>query len=536
MTRAAPLSAAAAGLACALCAALLGSCLILASAAKADDIDTQRFAPYATSGGFLQTEGTQTRYAVDPFSLGVWLSFAHQPLVAVNSHGDVVEKIVGTQLGLDLSAAYAFTDWFELGLHAPLSYLAGDNLGTAALGDIRMLPKFTFLRDDRAGFGLGLLTELRLPTHTEQFSGGARNVAGGARLLLDHRFGLSGLRLGLELGVLLREATHYRNVTAGSEFQAGLGLGYRFDSGHSPVELLFDLRSAIGLAKTDPEEVSLEGLAGVAVNLTQAWKLHVSAGLGLLEGFGVPTFRGIAGVRWEPAPNDPDHDGLASSRQLLQKQSEQLDPNASAQPTAANATEKADAVDDAERAQAIREGYDACPTLPEDFDGVEDDDGCPEGDEDGDGVLDYLDRCPHEDETINGFEDDDGCPDAGPAQIVIEAGKITILETIRFRPNSSEIDPSSYPIVDQIALALRKHRELEQIEIGGHTDDTGPREFNMQLSRARARSVRQYLLARGGIRPERLQAQGYGPDHPIGDNASEDGRAQNRRVEFVTKH
>jgi OmpA-OmpF porin, OOP family len=522
MTRRAPPWAAA------LCSLVVAG-LLPASAARAEDIDTQRFAPYATSGGFLQTEGTQTRYAVDPFSLGVWLSFAHQPLVAVNSRGDVVEKIVGEQLGLDVTAAYAFADWFELGLHAPLVYLAGDDLGAAALGDLRMLPKFTFLRDDRAGVGLGLLTELRLPTHTEQFSGGARNLAGGARLLLDHRFGLSGLRLGLELGVLLREATHYRNVTAASEFQAGVGLGYRFDSGHSPVELLFDLRSAIGLAKIDAEEVSLEGLAGVAVNLTQAWKLHVSAGLGLLEGFGVPTFRGIAGVRWEPSPNDPDHDGLASSQQLLQKQSEQLDPNT------ANATEKADAVDDAERTQAIREGYDACPTLPEDYDGVEDDDGCPEGDEDGDGVLDYLDRCPHQDETINGFEDDDGCPDAGPAQIVIEAGKITILETIRFRPNSSEIDPSSYPIVDQIALALRKHRELERIEIGGHTDDTGPREFNMQLSRARARSVRQYLLAHG-IRPERLQAEGYGPDRPLGDNTTEEGRAQNRRVEFVTKH
>jgi outer membrane protein OmpA-like peptidoglycan-associated protein len=109
------------------------------------------------------------------------------------------------------------------------------------------------------------------------------------------------------------------------------------------------------------------------------------------------------------------------------------------------------------------------------------------------------------------------------------------LETIRFRPNSAEIETSSYPIVDQIALALRKHRELTLVEIGGHTDNTGPREFNMQLSRARARSVRQYLIEHG-IAPQRLGAQGYGPDRPLGDNNSEAGRAQNRRVEFVTQH
>jgi len=498
---------------------------------RAEDIDAQRFTPHATSGGFLQTETTQTRYPVDPFSLGVWLSYAHRPLIVLDANDEVVAKIIDSQLALDFTAAYAFANWFELGLHVPLSYLSGDDLSDVALGDVRLLPKFTFLRDDRHGFGVGLLGELRAPTHTQEFTGGARNVAGALRVLLDHRFGLSGFRFGLDVGVLLREATRYRNVTAASEFQAGLGLGYRFAGGTSPIEIVFDLRSALGIAETDPEEVSLEGMAGVLANLTPDWKLHGALGLGLLEGFGVPLFRAIAGIRWEPSPNDPDHDGTKTSEKLLHKQRQDFDPN-STDATRGEQIENADAVDDAERAQAIREGYDACPNLPEDFDGDEDEDGCPEGDRDGDGVLDYLDRCPSEDETINGFEDEDGCPDEGPAQIIIESGKIQILETIRFRPNSSEIERDSHPILDQIALALRKHRELEHVEIGGHTDNTGPREFNMQLSRARARSVREYLLARG-MSPTRLSAIGYGPDKPLGDNATEDGRARNRRVEFI---
>jgi hypothetical protein len=179
---------------------------------------TRRVRPF----GALQTEGTQTRYAVDPFSLGLWLSFAHQPLVAVNNQGDVVEKIVGAQLGLDLITAYAFSDHIELGLHAPLAYVAGENLAAAALGDMRLLPKFTLLRDDRAGVGLGILGELRLPTHTDQFTGGARNLAGGAKFLLDHRFGLSGLRLGLQLGVLLREIGGHTDNTGPREFNMQL--------------------------------------------------------------------------------------------------------------------------------------------------------------------------------------------------------------------------------------------------------------------------------------------------------------------------
>jgi outer membrane protein OmpA-like peptidoglycan-associated protein len=512
--------------------AVIALCMLGARAAVAQDIDAQRFTPHATSGGFLQTESTQTRYPIDPFSMGVWLSYAYRPLVVTDAGGDVIDKIISSQLALDLTAAYAFTSWFELGLHVPLEYLSGDVHDAAALGDVRLLPKFTFLRDDRDGIGFGLLADVRAPTHSDEFSGGARNIAGAVRFLLDHRFGLTGLRLGIDLGVLLRETTHYRNVSAGSEFQAGVGLGYRFAGGRSPVELLFDIRSALGLTQLDPEETSMEAMGGVGIDLHRDWKLNAAAGLGLLEGFGVPTFRVLAGIRWEPSPRDPDHDGLKTSEALQRKQREQLDPNAA--PTPEEAARAADSVDDAERAQAIREGYDACPTLPEDFDGVEDDDGCPEGDEDDDGVLDYLDHCPYQDETINGFEDDDGCPDEGPAQIVIENGKIQILETIRFKPNSSEIERDSYPIVEQIALALRKHRELTRVEIGGHTDNTGPHEFNMRLSRARARSVRQYLLARG-IKPERLTATGYGPDRPIGDNATEDGRARNRRVEFIAE-
>jgi len=520
--------------------AALGALLLVSSLARAqsEDVDTQRFQPRATTGGFLQSEGSEVRYPVDPFSLGLWLSYAHNPLIVVEND-DVLEQIVSDQVAFDLTASYAFAEWFELGMHVPLAYLAGDDVSEAGLGDLRLLPKFRLSDDRRDGIGLALLADLRLPTHTSNFYGGARMPAFAPRLIIDHRFGLSGFRAGLDLGMLLRKETQFRNVTAASEFQAGLGLGYRFDGGQSPVELMVDLRSAVGVAETDAEEVGLETLAGASIDVTPEWKINVGGGLGLLEGFGIPTARVFAGLRWEPSPNDPDHDGLRSAT----PEDGQQDPLA--QQPADGATQTADetaeappntdAVDDAAREAAIRGGYDACPDLPEDYDDVEDEDGCPEGDDDGDGVLDYLDRCPDEPEAINGFEDDDGCPDEGPAKIIVEEGKITILETVRFELNSSNIDQSSFGIMNQIALTLRKHREIDRIEIGGHTDSTGPRDFNIRLSHARARSVRNYLLARG-IPPGRLSARGYGPDRPLEDNESEEGRARNRRVEFIVVH
>jgi outer membrane protein OmpA-like peptidoglycan-associated protein len=522
------------GVARALCAAACAWLSLASTTTRADDIDTQRFQPRATSGGYFMTEGTDLRYPVDPFSLGVWLSYGHNPLIVSDGSG-VDRRIVGHQVGLDLTASHAFGSWFELGLHVPMAYLNGDDLSQASLGDVRLLPKFRLLNDATKGVGLAILADVRLPTHVGgQFYGGARMPAFAPRVLLDHRFGLSGFRIGLDVGVLIRKEQDYQNVTAGTELMAGLGMGYRFNGGKAPVELMLDIRNAVGLMETDREEVALEGLLGAGIDLSRDWKLNVGGGVGLLEGFGVPNGRAFAGLRWEPSPNDPDHDGVKSREQAADAAETEA---ASDEPPASSDEDEpasVDDVDDAAREAAIRGGYDACPDLPEDMDGVEDEDGCPEGDADKDGVLDYQDRCPDEAEMINGYKDDDGCSDEGPAKIVIEDGKITILETIRFELNSSKIDPSSYSIMDQIALTFRAHDEIQRIEIGGHTDSTGPRGLNVRLSRERARSVRQYLLGRG-IPPARLGATGYGPDHPIADNETEEGRAANRRVEFKAR-
>ncbi len=112
-----------------------------------------------------------------------------------------------------------------------------------------------------------------------------------------------------------------------------------------------------------------------------------------------------------------------------------------------------------------------------------------------------------------------------------DSGRIELSDRIHFPTNSAELDPESHSVLDEVAELLAESPEYEQIRIEGHTDDRGSRDHNISLSRDRANSVRTYLIGQG-IEPNRLTTRGVGPDEPIGDNDTEEGRRQNRRVEF----
>jgi len=170
---------------------------------------------------------------------------------------------------------------------------------------------------------------------------------------------------------------------------------------------------------------------------------------------------------------------------------------------------------------------DRCPLEAEDRDGFEDEDGCPDPDNDGDGIADGSDKCPLQAETRNNYQDGDGCPDEVPALVAKFTGTI---KGIRFKSGSSRIMRSSERLLNEAVEVLRKYPEV-RIEISGHTDDTGSRMTNVILSRARAASVKKYLVGKG-IDASRIETTGHGPDKPIADNDTVAGRAENRRIEF----
>ncbi|HUT99083.1 MAG TPA: OmpA family protein [bacterium] len=153
-------------------------------------------------------------------------------------------------------------------------------------------------------------------------------------------------------------------------------------------------------------------------------------------------------------------------------------------------------------------------------------------DSDRDGVPDNKDMCPDEPETINGYQDEDGCPDGQPS--TQSTPRVIRLEAIFFEPNSTKIVT---PYVDKIKNIVRVLQEFPtiMIKITGHTSNQGEASFLQHLSVDRAQAVADILVDIWGISSSRLEVVGLGCDAPIAQNNTQEGRAQNDRVEFSVK-
>lgn len=190
----------------------------------------------------------------------------------------------------------------------------------------------------------------------------------------------------------------------------------------------------------------------------------------------------------------------------------------------------------------VPDASDECPQRPEDADGRNDADGCPDIDDDGDLVLDIADRCPTEPETFNGFDDDDGCPDTVADDV---DGIIGTVEGLNYGAGVTEVATTAMAPMDMIAEILRRHPAI-RVVIVGHTDDVeavdaapkpaddqpplDPELLATQLGQARAQAVRDQLVKRG-IPTSRLIVVSVGANEPVSDTSAR-GRARNRRVEL----
>jgi outer membrane protein OmpA-like peptidoglycan-associated protein len=298
------------------------------------------------------------------------------------------------------------------------------------------------------------------------------------------------------------------------------------------------------------EQTPVEVLGGFKYLHPKGFVVGVSGSAGVTAGYGAPDWRGIGMIGYTMPGVEPilDIDG-----------------------------------------DTILDDVDQCPTEPEDFDGFQDEDGCPDLDNDGDGVLDVNDGCPNDAEDIDGFEDEDGCPDPdndgdgildvddqcpnepgklenngcpdpdrdgdgvpdrvdncpdepGTVEnqgcqnaqlVIIGLGQLEILEKVYFKTGSHKLQKRSFALLDNVAEVLNAHPEIELIRVEGHTDSTGKLKYNMRLSKMRATTVVRYLVGRGNVAKERLIPEGFGPTRPlVADAKTREELAQNRRVEF----
>jgi outer membrane protein OmpA-like peptidoglycan-associated protein len=169
----------------------------------------------------------------------------------------------------------------------------------------------------------------------------------------------------------------------------------------------------------------------------------------------------------------------------------------------------------------VPDDIDRCPDVP----GPKENFGCPWPDRDHDGVPDKDDQCPDE----PGPADNHGCP-RKMTLVVVRKDRIEIKQQVHFRPARAEILNGSFPLLKQVAQAIKDAPRI-RVRIEGHTDNLGKLQKNMAVSQARADAVRDFLVKQG-VDSRQLVSLGYGPTRPIASNATKAGKALNRRVEF----
>jgi outer membrane protein OmpA-like peptidoglycan-associated protein len=411
----------------------------LAVAEPAGNIDLNVFRPAMDSRGYLTINASQVLGDRElSFGLGS-LDWGHS-LLKLDGNGATysIDNIISATL-IGAYGIHAGPLELEFGASVPFVIMSGDRgpdvgqmqfkLDGQGIGNIGLHFKTRFLKTSRAPHvGLGVIVSVYLPTvsPTDRFLGegtGSPTAASSGKLvpqvmgILDKEFGRTGaLRMAINGGIRIRSSETFTNndpgidgapvtgqsVTVGSEIPFGFGVAYALS--RQRFDLVGEVYGAIPLG-TSTNYMPLEALAGVKLYLARNSFLSLGAGRGLLPDKGAnPDFRAMIGIVFEPNIGDRDGDGIKDDVDKCPDEPEDFD-----------GFEDEDGCPDPDNDRdGIPDVDDKCPDIPEDMNGIEDADGCPEGsknDRDGDGIPDNVDKCPDEPEDFDGFEDADGCPD-----------------------------------------------------------------------------------------------------------------------------
>lgn len=463
----------------------------------------------------------------------VFGSYAYLPLSIQD--GDERRVIVADQLFLHAAVSFALFDRVLVSADMPFALLQTGESPTIAgfdfpsptgaeVGDLRLGARLRLFGDYWDPFQIGVGGHVFVPTAPAGSYSGDGSVRGEPHLLIGGRF--EHFVYSASLGTTLRAAArpHTFDARAGaalvlgeSFFQIGPELSV---SAPFTKDVVLDTETtAISVASP----VSAELLLGAKIRLLKSLVIGAGAGPGLSQGWGTPVFSAVGTVGYDPLPPktrdaDTDGDGVLDKEDACPKV-----------PGVRSDDPKKNGCPPDTDADGIVDPEDACPKVP----GIRSDDpkknGCP--DTDGDGIPDMEDACPKE----RGGPDPDpkkhGCP-----HVEVTKTEIVITRQVQFKFGRSSLDQTVDPVSDdllgEVRDAIVNHPEIKLIEVQGHADNVGPEEYNQTLSTARANAVRNWLVQRG-IAPRKLVAKGYGSKVPRASNDTEQGRQENRRVQFV---
>jgi len=418
------------------------------SAANAPDI--QQYKPITDTHNFLLVHDAELLHQFRP-SFAVHFNYAMQPLevqgLGVQREFGLVDGIVG----IDLTGRFAIFDWWEMGLHFPVTQIPITTEIVASspafgeevpygIGDIRIETRLRPLDPATKAIGLAANLFLTLPTGTSAAWMGRGKPGGGVRVAISQSW--SRFHFAANLGYAFYPRATVSNLTTDDELTYGLGVGASILVDRLDINLEFDGSLTPGPADKDGAErfgdgvhSPLEMLLSVRYKMKNGLSIHGGVGKGLTAGFGTPEVRFLAGVSWGIFRRfDYDKDGLVEPEDKCPKVPEDADgfedgdgcpdPDNDADgildfddrcPDVAEDVDLFEdedgCVDEDNDADGILDVDDACMLVPEDADGFEDEDGCPDPDNDADGIVDADDACPMEAETFDGWADEDGCPD-----------------------------------------------------------------------------------------------------------------------------
>ena len=316
------------------------------------------------------------------WNLGLWGSYAQDPVVLRNaSTGAALAYPLEHAVGLDVVASVGLGSRAAVGIDLPMSLWqegsrpSGASRGTfhtTALGDLAIAGKVAIVSNDRqglrAGLGLGAVATVTVPTGDQASFVSDGSVTASLAVLGEYALGVGEARASLGYTVRTNGATTSPltgSTRFGDEIPWSLAIAFRPKAVAPSVdpddrqEWEVGLRGALPGGPTAPFASGATALSPVLLSVgdrialgSQHDAFVVWGGdFGLDDAYGVPSFRAIFGLGWAPRVHDRDGDG-------------------------------------------VPDDVDQCPDLPEDRDGIQDDDGCPEDDADSDGIPDDVDACP----------------------------------------------------------------------------------------------------------------------------------------------
>ncbi len=358
-------------------------------------------------------------------SAGLVIHYADDPLTAIRAAEAPTRlaRLVDDRLAADVMVGFGLFDFASVGVALPVTLSAsGDDLAPAGLpgasvagagaADVRIVTKVRFwYPEDTGGLGLHLVVPVWLPTgDPERFeSDGAVRVQ--PTLGLDFR-NADGFTLALNAGYHHRPERRANDLISGPELRWAVAI--ELPTTLDPLSVFGTIFGSLPLTKgrasaatdlRDPGDPArpLELLGGARVRFNHDVSLCLGGGAGLGGTIGAPTFRVFGAVGFTPtvSTRDVDDDGVPD-----------VDDGCRQVPEDADGFEDDDGCpEDDNDGDGLPDDDDECPNAPEDADDHEDADGCPDPDNDGDGLRDADDACPDAPEDTDGHQDDDGCPD-----------------------------------------------------------------------------------------------------------------------------